>query len=532
MPVIREYRQQTSAPGPISQKEHTAGMYGAAEGEALTRAGQAVSNVGETIAKRLDQQNTSDVTAKLTKANADLSIKLQKTIRETTPGDTKPFELYQQHVDDVLGKIGEEANTASAREFYAEASVRIKGQLQQTSAAGQAELAGVKAVTDYTDTLNSLTATAMADPSSVNLQRDLNRAAIANLVKTGGLPAHKAMELEKAGDSAIAKGTMRGWIEKNPTYAREKLKSGEFDNELGAEGKNQMLGEIDQAERALEIAKEKRLRDAERVTKQKQQQTQNDFLVALTENNLDTKTILNSNLEAFGSGSKEQFLQMLKAANEKELKTDPAVMVSLFERINLPDGDPKKIVDENDLNDYVIRRQLSFSDLDRLRGELQGKGTAQGQIENDMRKQIMDLARSKLTKANPMLGIKDPVGDEQMAKFMAYFFDEYKAQRAAGVPARKLLDPNADEYLGKGIAQFQRDRKQIIRDLVPRRTNAPGSGLAVAPNTEGASASTLPTDTPGNPPSPTYKAPAPKAPPPRLPGEKPDVYLKRIKGGG
>lgn len=519
MPVIREYRQRTSnVQGPIAQREYSPDQFGAAEGRAMEGLGQAVSSVGETVAKRLDQQNTSDVTAKLTKANADLAIKLQKTIREAQPGDSKPFELYQQEVDDTLGKVGEEASTISARQFYQEASVRIKGQLSQTAAAGQAELAGVKAVTDYTDTLNSLSSASLADPSSMQLQRDLHRAAIENLVKTGGLPREKAIQLEKAGDTAIAKATLRGWIENNPKYARDKLKSGEFDNELGAEGKVQMLGEIDQAERAAEIDRERRLREGERITKLKQQQTQNDFLVAMTEGKLDTKMILNSNLEAFGSGSKEQFLQMMKAANEKKLQTDPTVMLSLFERINLPDGDPKKIVDENELNTYVIRGQLSMTDLDRLRGEIQGKGTAQGQIEADMRKQVMELARTKLTRANPMLGIKDPVGDEQMSKFMAYFYDEFKMERAKGTSARELLDPDSPKYLGKGIAQFQRDRKAIIRDLVPRRTSQPG--LAVTPTTEGASA------------TPTYKAPPPPKVAPRQPNESPAAYLKRIKGGG
>lgn len=495
MPVIREYRQQVNAPGPISQREHSADLYGAAEGRALEGAGQAVSNAGETMAKRLDQQNTSDVTAKITKANSDLAIDLQKTIREATPGDPKPFEQYQQRVDDVLGKVGEDANTISARQFYQEASVRIKGQLSQTAAAGQAELAGVKAVTDYTDTLNSLSSAVMADPSSMQLQRDLHKAAINNLVKTGGLPAHKALELEQHGETAIAKATLRGWIENNPKYAKDKLKSGEFDNELGAEGKKQMLGEIDQAERAAEIDRERRIKEQERMTKVRQEQVQNDFLVSLTEGKLDTKQILNSNLEAFGSGSKEQFLQMLKASNQREIKTNPAVMISLFERINLEDGDPKKIYDENDLNEYVIKGQLAFADLDRLRGEMQGKKTTQGKIENDMRKQLFNQARSKLTKANPMLGIKDPVGDEQMAKFMGAFYDEYKVQRAAGIPARKLLDPTSDEYLGKLITNFQRDRKQIMKDLVPRRTDSQGSGLAVTPRAEGAAA------------QPTYKAP-------------------------
>lgn len=520
MPVIREYNQQTRSIGPNKGPAYSADQFGAQEGRAVEMMGQAVSNTGELVAKRLDQANTSDVTAKLTKANADLAMDLQQTIRTAEPGDGKAFEEYQKRVDDTLGKIGEEASTVSARGFYQEASVRIKSQLQKTAVDGQAELAGIKAVNDYGSTINNLSSVVMADPSSVALQREIHKQAINNLVMTGQLPRDKALQLEQQGEVAISKATIRGWTQLNPAYAKEKLKSGEFDSTLGADGKQQMLGEIDQAVRAKEIDQERRIREQERVTKLQQQQTQNDFLTAMVDKKLSTSDILNSNLEAFGSGSKEQFLNMMKTANssDEKLKTDPSTMITLFNRVHLPDGDPNKLVDENELNNY-FGRGLSMADLNKLRDEMQGTQTEAGKIEADMKKQVIEIARGKLTKSNPLTGFRDPIGDEQMARFMGGFFEEYKTQRAAGVPARELLDPGSEKYLGKNITQFVRTPQQIMRDMAPKRTAAPGSGLAAAPATQPAAAG-------------TFKAP-PKAPPaPRKAGESAADYLKRIKAGG
>lgn len=521
MPVIREYQQKTDVPGPINRPAYSADQFGAQQGRALEAAGGAVMGAADVMAKRLDQENTSDVTQKLTKANADLAIDLQETIRKAEPGDKTAFEEYNKRVEETIGKIGEDASTVSARAFFGEASVRIKGQLSKTAYDGQAELSGIKAVSDYTNTVNNLSAATMADPSSVGLQRELHKQAIENLVATGQLPRAKALELERQGDTSLAKASVRGWIGLNPDYAKQKLKSGEFDAQLGAEGKLQLLGEVDQAVRGKEIDAERRRQEQERVVKKQQQQTQNDFLAKLVDGDVSAKDILNSNLEAFGSGSKEQFLQLMKARNspEEKLKTDPTTMITLFNRINLPDGDPNKLVDENELNKYV-GNGLSFPDLNRLRDEMQGTQTEAGKIEADLKRQVFEIAKGKLTKSNPLTGFRDPIGDENMQKFMVGFFEEYKAQRAKGKSARELLTPGNEFYIGKNIDSFVRTPQQIMRDLAPKRARPQTNGLAdlMKPQTNEAGAK-------------TFTAPPKAEPLPRQPGESPADYLKRTKAG-
>jgi hypothetical protein len=519
MPQIREYGDaRVSLPGAIRTPQYTPEQFGAAEGRALESLGGAISQTADLVAKRIDQENTSEVTAELARKQADLSLKLQETLRTANPGDKEVFENFNKSVDEEMAKVGEKASTLTARNFYRDASEKIKTQLYMTSEQGQAELSGAKAVQDYQTTLNSLSAAAAADPTAIGLQRELHAAAIENLVRTGSLPREKALKLQREGDQSIVKSSIRGWIELNPSYAKQKLKSKEYDSELGAEGIKQLMGEIDQAERAREIEEERRQRALEKARKAQQEQTQNDFLVKLTEGGLSTKDVLGSNLDAFGSGSKEQFLNMLRQANssERALQTDPATMMALFNRIHLPDGDPKKLYDENELNDY-FGRGLSLSDLHHLRDEMQGRKTTAGQVESDMKKQVMEIARGKLTKSNPLTGFRDPVGDEQMQKFMTFFFQEYQAERSKGTSSLDLLNPDSPKYLGRAIDQFTRTPQQIMRDLAPRRKTE-DTGLAKQSAPEGANAAT-----------PIFKA---KPVPARKPGESPQDYLKRLKESG
>lgn len=521
MPVIREYQSQTRTIGANQGPAYSADQFGAAQGRALAGAGEAVQGVADVVAKRIDQQNTSDVTAKITKANADLAVDLQNVIRTAQPGDTAPFEEYNKRVEETIGKIGEEANTIGARTFFTEASARIKGQLSKTAQEGQSELAGIKAVTDYTQTQNSLSAATMADPTSIGLQRELHKQSIENLVANGSLPREKAIQLQMQGDTALSKAAMRGWIDLNPDYAKQKLKSGEFDSTLGADGKAQMLGEADQAIRAKEVEQERQIRLQERNMKIQQQKTQNTFLSQMVEGKLTTKQILASNLEAFGSGSKDQFIDMLKRANspDEKLKTDATTMIALYDRIHLPDGDPNKLVDENELNQF-FGRGLSMSDLAKLRDEISGGATEAGKIEMDMKKQVMDIAKGKLTRSNPLTGFRDPIGDEQMARFQVQFLTTYKEQRAAGKSAQALLNPDSPDYLGKNIQMYVRTPQQIMKDLAPKRAQPAGGGLALTPTASTANANTK-----------TYQVPPPPKASPRMEGESAAAYLKRMKEG-
>lgn len=509
MPTIKEYSQQVAAPGPISQRQRTADDFGAAESKALTQLGQSGMKVADALYKRETQKELSDLNAKLSQAQADNAIEFENLVRSTEPGDKKVFEQFQKDAQDRLNKAGAEISTNGARDYFSRTSARIMSQLQTSSAATQADLDGEKAVLDYTSARDSLTAGVTIDPSTLENSRQLHADGLQNLVDSGLLPAREAAKLKASGEKDLVKSALRGWIKLDPNFAREKIKSGQYDSQLGGDLKLQLLGEVKQQERANVIEQERLLRQQERILQQEQEQTQNDFLAQLEKGELTSNEILESNLEAFGSGSKEQFLRMIDVANkaEKPMQNNSGTYMTLFDRIHLPYGDPQKITDESELNQY-LGRGLNMTGLKQLRAEVSGSKTEKGRSEAEMRKQLMNVAKSALTKSNPMLNIADPEGDERLLMFKQFEAEQIALKRKNKEPIAPLYDPNSKEYIGKYLENYRRTPQEILKAQMERLRAKPSTSLTDSLNGQDE-----------------------KAPPQRREGESISDYLNRMKAG-
>lgn len=503
MPRIQEYRSRVEAPGPIQNRRASADDFTAG---GLGSIGQAVAQTGDMLAKRQEQQEISDLTVKMAEAHSKWTVDFKDRVQKGTLDPDK----FMEEFDNDIGKLEENVGTFGGGQYLKKAAAQLKSHFYETTAAGASELAGKKAVADYSGSLNAFSSTLRNDPSSFELARQMHDEGVDNLVATSGLPAEMAGKLKVQGAQDLAKSAVRGWIDLNPEMAREQLKSGKWNGLIDGDVKHQMFGEVEQAIRAKELEKERQRKEQERALEEQRKTTQNEFLGKITQGALSTKEILNSNLEAFGSGSKKQFLDMLEENTKNGgVKTDPATFIDLFNRIHLPDEDPKKLRDENDLNQYVISRRLSFEDLNRLRGEVQGKKTAEGAIEAELKKGVADIARGMLTKSNPLMGLRDPVGDEQYQKYMAFFLKEFADQRKKGKTALELLSPESPDYLGKHIRNYTRTPQQIIKDMANMASQRDGGLAAPSP-------SPSPSGTPQDP----EKA--------KKPGESAADYLKRI----
>lgn len=513
MPVIQEYNRQFSTAGPIQERRRTADDFGAAEARGLGRLGQGVQSAGQALQRRAEQEELSDLNAKLSKVQADNAIEFQELVRTAKPGDKKVFEDFdkraQKRLDDVQGGI----ETGAGRNYFNNASSKISNQLRVNAAQTQADLDGEKAVIDYTQSKNNLSAGLVSDPSSLEVSRDLHRQGIDNLVNSGLLSARDAEKLKLQGDRDLIKSSIRGWAKLDPEFAKEKLKSGEYDKELGGDLKVQMFGEVEQAIRAKDVEAQRQERRQKELKEAEQLKTQNTFLEKMSENNLTVADILDSNLDAFGPGSKEQFIRMVQKTNEKggKLQTNPNTFIEIFDRINLPDGDPKKITDEAQLNDF-LGEGLNYTDLTKLRQEITGRKTEKGRVESDMRKQLFNIAKGHLTRSNALTGVRDPDGDESMLRFQTFVYEQVEEQRKAGKPIRDLLNPDSKDYLGRFIRNYKRSPQEIMRAQMRELQGTKSPSLQNTLN------------------SPAGQGAKPK--PPRNPNESISEYLDRINKGG
>ena len=261
MPVIREYQRQTQAAGPVQGPRVTPDQLGAGAGRALQNLGRAANASVTGVEKALDQKNASEVSVNLSRANADLARDLEQLVRTAEPGDAKAFEDYNKRVDDTLTEVGENATSPTARRMFAESSAKIKGHMHNASAGSQADLAGVKAVTDYSTILNNLSSAALSSPSSLDLQIDQHSKDMDRLVTTGQLPKTKALELKARGQKEIAVSSVLGWIRLNPDYARRKLDGKDLDDFLDGTDKAGLYSRLD----ALDNQKKTKINSLEKL---------------------------------------------------------------------------------------------------------------------------------------------------------------------------------------------------------------------------------------------------------------------------
>lgn len=514
MPKIKEYNQQVAASGPVEIRhiDTTGGV-----GNAITELGDAGHKLGHALERREEQSEVSDLHAKISQAHADFTNQWHETINKADPADKDVGSKFLKQYDDYVSQLEEGITTRAGKDYFTQANAQLRAHFAETAFTGQAHLAGEKAVQDVKTAINNYSSSLVNDPSSFKISKKFNEDGIDAFVASGSLSREKALELKAASNTEFAKSAATGWAKLDPEFAKKLLDAGEWNAYLNGDQKRQMYGVVHEEIRGREVEANRRRVEEERVVKEQQEVTKNDFVEKLTKNELTVKMVLDSNLDA---ADKKQHLNMIEHASKNVLKTDPGTFVSLFDRIHLPDGDPRKITDEGELNAAFSKGGLSMEGLNQLRGEMQGKKTEAGQAEAALKKSFFDVAKNKITRTNPVTGIKDPIGDDLWMKFYSGAQQAYADGKKAGKNSFQMFTPNSPDYLGNVLPQFVRPSNQVVRDMVKTNTApVPGSGLA-APAL-------------ASPQSPATYGPQPTATPPpkteaRKPGESPADFLKRL----
>lgn len=526
MPIVREYQADANPSGPIQTRQARTADTGDV-GNAITNAGGAVSQLGQELHKRDAQAEISDLTQQISEAHADFSNGLDQAFNGADPEDRTVADKFMQSYDDRMDEIGDNISTPEGQAYFAKANAQMRSHFQVASFKNQSALVGENAVQNWQSSTDNLSSSLLNDPSAFQNAIDLNETALDALSDSHGVPSNKVDELRSTAETNFAKSAVRGWINLDPAGAKQQLEEGKWNDYLNGDQKYQLTKEAEQGIHGQRIEAERQQKVATDAFTLQQNATQNQFLAKLQNNQLSAKDVLNSNLDAFGSGSKKQFLDMIDQNNSPETaKTDPGTFNSLFARIHLPDGDPKKLTDENVLNGY-LGKGLTLPGIQQLRGEMEGKKTEQGNIDAMLKANFLTSMKDRLTKTNSLIGQKDPEGDERYQAFLSQFLTAYDTQRKGGKDASTLLNPLSPDYMGKMVLPYERTATAILRSQMGslntvRQPGISGSPQApVAPGQQGAPAASAP---------PITAPPKPKAEPKRA-GESPADYLKRAKDG-
>ncbi len=220
----------------------------------------------------------------------------------------------------------------------------------------------------------------------------------------------------------------------------------------------------------------------DRAKREAQNATQGSFLQRLRDpanpaGMLTTNEILQSNLDPFGQGSQETFLNLMqRQASGADLNTtDPRIYRDL--RREVLDG---KIKDPREVLDYVSKG-LSIGDYQRLETEIDQGRTAQGRADQAAKKRFLDFAEKQITGSNSFLGIRDIVGDQRAYEFEFAVNSAIGKGIAEGKSLQSMLDPRSKDYLGPMIDQARRTPAERLRDQAAQFRASPPSQPADVP---------------------------------------------------
>lgn len=510
MPIVHEYTADAQVGGPF-QTRQARDLDTGNVGSSIANLGSAVSAVGEQIHKRNAQAEISGLNAKISEAHANFTNDLDDTLQSADPADRTISDKFMQDYDDQMDEVGSGISTPEGQAYFERANAQMRSHFQVASMQGQATLAGHQAVQDQNATTNNYSSSLMNDPSSFDTVKNLNDMSIQALVQNETIDPNTASKLTTESQTQLAKSAVRGWINLDPAGAKAQLDSGKWDKYVGGDLKYQLGKEADQGVSAQRIEANRQKSVADQAAADQAEAAKDQMLNKLYGAGLSTNDVLKNQSLSFSD--KKMMLGMIDTSKDSKIKTDPGTMISLFNRVNLPEGNPQKITDPDVLNQY-FGKGLDISSLQQLRAEIQGRKTPQGEIEAKLKGNFLESIKGQLTKANPMIGIKDPEGDAQYQSFLSNFLPAYDAARKAGKDPVSLLNPQSADYMGKLVSPFVRSPQQILNSMV-------NQGV---PTTQLAPGSTT-----------TQNAAAPAnnvrvAPEPRRKGETPDEYRKRTGG--
>ena len=470
MPKIQEYQSRVGTANPVSGPRMDARQAGT--GNAIQGLGQEIMTAGQRVEQRDTQDEVSTISRRLAQEQSDATLQWKETLKSGDPNDSELASKFTQATSERIDAFGDDIKTRGGREHYESLSQRLKLHLNETAISGQAELKGYKAAEDFKITVNAHSATLQGDPSSFKMVLGQTISGIDMQVQSGALSREQGEKAKYQAGVVYTKSAVQGWSELDPVGTEKRLRSGEFDTFLDGDTKRQLISQAETYTRASEVETERKRTQYERVREERNRKMESEFLVKADAGMLSTKEILSSDIDP---AKKRTMVEWIAKGNTRALKTDPTKFNMVFDRIHLPDGDPNKITDPDQLNPF-LGNGLDFAGLSRLRNEIDGRTSPEGRRVSDMKRTVLNVGKANLVKANPMTGFSDPLGQEQYLKFQASVEDNYQAGRSAGKSHEQLLNPDSPDYVGKNLNLFKKSPQEVIRAQAASLRATPPSG--------------------------------------------------------
>lgn len=535
MPQIRQY--ETPQLGLNPSERGVSAVAGAARrvqgafneaAEATNAIGRQVSTtiqtVGGEVLKAVEHQELSVLTRDMAALQDNATKKWNDTAKKADPNDVSVGPKFlKEELEPSLEKMANAPFTEKGQQWALAHSASFRQHMQTKVDADMSSMAGHAIAANLETTRNQISSTVRSDPTSVQESMKLWDSAVDNLVATspnltGPQAAKVRNELLLHGKQEIAKSSLIGLATRDPNGAIAAIEKGTFAPYLsGADAKaivanarQQIRAErIDQAYLKTQANDEKRaISDV----------AENGWLKKLYSDDpkvrgtVSTKAIVND--DDLLNPIKEKLLRFV----EREMKPETDAQISrvntvdLFSRISLPDGNPAKITNLNEIDKAYIDQKISRQDHDWLRKNFIEARTPEGLRLTEARDEIIKAVAPSIDKSNPLMGKVDQDGKLKLYLFRADLDKKIAAYRAEGKNPYDLFDPAKPDFVGKPdvVGLYQKSLQESMNDVARRlRSQAAPGPHGVVPGT-------------------TLPASAIPAAPLRKTGESADAYLKRI----
>ena len=459
MPRIPTFQSNPTLPQPIATGEAfgaAAARGDAAIGGALQGFGGSVSRLGGVLQERKTQGELSQISAKITEAQAALTNEWRETLRTADPNDTEVAQRFMsERVRPTLEQVSQLATTREAQDFFTRASAGLSAGFSTTTTAGQVSLAETAAVVNFEQSINNLSDATAADPLSFETNLGMLDILADGFQRSGGLSTDTRLKLVADQKRLLARSAARGLIEQSPQAAREIIDAGSFSEFLTGDDRATLINQADTAIAAQEAARRKALGDAAA-------QARTEYLDAAVNddgsiNSGNLPAILNAITKdprlASGVGAADQaaifnMVRTLAEQDGSEKTSNPSVVNQLLRRAAAGDLTATEAmtfvgsgIDFSDLNNQIIPTILRAASPD-------GRGETE-RINNHL-----DAIKTQLgISGNPMFE-PAPRASKALQKYTDWFYKEYNRLRDEGKSVDSLLNINSPDFLGAQLGQF------------------------------------------------------------------------------
>ena len=486
MARIRPYERQVSAQGDLPTRNANPSDVGGAGltnlGEGVQHLGQSLGQVERILNEQRTRQEVTDASVSLTELGTELVVEHDELAKRWKPGDPPLSETFGGIVKARLDKLqgaenGEERFTTQAGlDTFKTHAAQLVNHFTGLTLRTDAHLAGEAAKEQHRTLVDNMGNFLQTHPAYFSLRRDEMASMIHNPDGVyGRLTELQKADLIRAGSEQLAISAVQGFIRKTPNVALETLNDpmlkqseqyGWIAQYIPNEKMQPLIQRAETEVRALDVERARVEADVNRqriIAARSAEATLVEKLALHMDDPkqpmLSARDVMESNLMELDPEKGKSLLTLIHAWSKEDpnrpVHTNPVVEHTLFRRIHLPDGDPKKIVDTDLIYQAYERGQLSFTDMDKLRKEVVEARTPEGSVFGREKSDFLKGMEPRITKPGPFGVYTDPTTPEQFANFKRDLEQTITEYRKAGKNPRVLFDRNSPDYFGNRAPQYE-----------------------------------------------------------------------------